>query len=113
MGLLVSRLLKSPVKKSKVNFFSAQMKKSKNIWKGIRTSIAVKHSSPSNIHMLTQKSATATDPLVYSRKKAKQGGGVLRTYFLKTPLEFFISLLYPWKFQKKQSSTPENSTKLF
>ena len=69
MGLLVSRLLKSLVKKSEKNLFSAQMKKSKNMWKGIRSSIAVKHSSPSNIHMLTHKSATATDPLVYSRKK--------------------------------------------
>ena len=36
---------------------------SKNIWKGIRSLIAVKHSSTSNIHMLTHKAAAATDPM--------------------------------------------------
>ena len=38
-----------------------------------------------------------------------RGGGCT---FLKTSLEFFISLLYPWKFQTKQCSTPGYSTKL-
>ena len=36
---------------------------SKNIWKGIRSLIAVKHSSTSNIHMLTHNRAAATDPM--------------------------------------------------
>ena len=31
---------------------------------------------------------------------------------MKTPLEFFIFLLYPWSFQTKQSSTSGYSTKL-
>ena len=49
----------------------------------------------------------------YSRKKIKQvgGGWGLGHTFSKTLLEFFIFLLYPWKFQTKQSSTPRNSTK--
>ena len=34
------------------------------------------------------------------------------TYFFEKPLEFFILLLYPWKFQTKQSFTSGNSTKL-
>ena len=37
----------------------------------------------------------------------------LRTYFFETLLEFLGSLLYPWKFQTKQSFTPRNSTKLY
>ena len=32
--------------------------------------------------------------------------------FLKRPLEFLAFLLYPWKFQAKQSFTPRSSTKL-
>ena len=32
--------------------------------------------------------------------------------FLKTSLEFFIFLLYPWKFLTKQSSAPEYSIEL-
>ena len=35
----------------------------KNIWKGIRSCIAVKHSSAPNIHMLTHKGAAVTNPL--------------------------------------------------
>ena len=34
----------------------------KNMWKGIRTLIPIKHSSVSNIDMLTHKVATVTDP---------------------------------------------------
>ena len=33
------------------------------MWKGIRSLIAVKHLSASNIHMLTHEGATVTDPL--------------------------------------------------
>ena len=35
----------------------------KYIWKDIRSLIAIKHLSASNIHMLTHKGATVTDPL--------------------------------------------------
>ena len=42
--------------------------------------------------------------LGYFRKKNKQGGW--GDTFLKNTLDFFIFLLYPWKFQTKQSSTP-------
>ena len=35
----------------------------------------------------------------YSRKNPN-------IYFFENPLDFFIFLLYPWKFQTKQSSTP-------
>ena len=45
--------------------------------------------------------------------KKSRGEGGLRTYFFETPLEFFIYLLYPWKFQANQSSTPGNCTKLY
>ena len=46
----------------------------------------------------------------YSRKKTN---GWLRTYFLEPPpVEFFIYLLYPWKFQIYQSFTPGNCAKL-
>ena len=53
----------------------------------------------------------------YSRKKIKQrgrgvGGLVIGYTFVKTAPEFFILLLYPCKFQKKQSSTPGYSTQL-
>ena len=39
----------------------------------------------------------------YSRKNSNRGGWGYT--FLKPPLEFFIFLFYPWKFQTKQSST--------
>ena len=53
----------------------------------------------------------------YCRKNPNRWGrrGRLRIYFFEpppSPLEFFIFLLYPWKFQTKQSSTPGYSTKL-
>ena len=53
----------------------------------------------------------------YSRKKIKQRGrgvdGLVIGYtFVKTAPEFFILLLYPCKFQTKQSSTPGYSTQL-
>ena len=44
-------------------------------------------------------------------KKTRGREGVESILFLKTPLEFFIFLLYPLKFQRKQSFTPGNSTK--
>ena len=40
----------------------------------------------------------------YSRKNPNGAGGV-RIYFFEN-LEFFIFLLYSWKFQTKQSSNP-------
>ena len=43
-------------------------------------------------------------------EKSKHGG--LRIYVFGNPLEFFIFLLYPWKFQTKQSSAHGYSTKL-
>ena len=43
-------------------------------------------------------------------EKSKHGG--LRIYVFENPLEFFIFLLYPWKFQTKQSSAHGYSTKL-
>ena len=46
----------------------------------------------------------------YSRKKIKRGDWGYT--FVKTAPEFFILLLYPWKFQTKQSSTPGYSTQL-
>ena len=48
------------------------------------------------------------------QKKKKTGGRGLRfrTYFFENPPGIFLFfLLYPWKFQTKQSSTPRNSTK--
>ena len=55
------------MKKSKQNyyeqFFKNNLNNLKNIWKGIRSLIAIKHSPASNIHMLTHKGATVTDPL--------------------------------------------------
>ena len=60
-------LLSTQMKKSKQNyyerFFKNNLNNLKNIWKGIRSLIAIKHSSSSNIHMLTHKGATVTDPL--------------------------------------------------
>ena len=80
--------LKSPVRKNEVhkqykyyrNILSMLMKKSKqsyyerffknnlhnlnNMWKVIRSLIANKHSSASNIHMLSHKGATVIDPLL-------------------------------------------------
>ena len=50
---------------------------------------------------------------LFQKKNPKKGGGGSWGYtFFKTPMEFFIFLLYPWKFQTKQSSTPGYSTKL-
>ena len=47
---------------------------------------------------------------IFQKKNKK---GELRTYFSETsPLELLGFLLYPWKFQTKQSFTPRNSTKL-
>ena len=43
-------------------------------------------------------------------EKIQTGG--LRIHFLENPQAFFLFLLYPWKFQAKQSSTldiPQNS----
>ena len=55
------------MKKGKQNYYELSFKNNlnnlKNIWKGIRSLIAIKHSSASNIHMLTHKGATVTDPL--------------------------------------------------
>ena len=61
------KLLSTLMKKSKQNyheqFFKNNLNNLKNIWKGIRSLIAIKHSSASNIHMLTHKGAIVTDPL--------------------------------------------------
>ena len=55
------------MKKNKQNhydrFFKNNLNNLKNIWKGIRSLIAIKHSLASNIHMLTHKGATVTDSL--------------------------------------------------
>ena len=55
------------MKKSKQNYYERLLKNNlnnlKNIWKDIRSLIAIKHSPASNIHMLTHKGATVTDPL--------------------------------------------------
>ena len=60
-------LLSTLMRKCKQNyyewFFKTNLNNLKNIWKGIRSLIAIKHSSASNIHMLTHKDATVTDPL--------------------------------------------------
>ena len=60
-------LLSTFMKKRKQNyyerFFKNNLNNLRNIWKGIRSLIAIKHSSASNIHMLTHKGATVTDPL--------------------------------------------------
>ena len=48
----------------------------------------------------------------YSRKKTGGRGLRFRTYFFENPPGIFLFfLLYPWKFQTKQSSTPWNSSK--
>ena len=61
------KLLSTLMKKSKQNyyeqFFKNNLNNLKNIWKGIRSLIAIKHSSVSNIHMLTHKGVIVTDPL--------------------------------------------------
>ena len=61
------KLLSTLMKKSKQNyyeqFFKSNLNNLKNIWKGIRSLIAIKHSSVSNIHMLKHKGAIVTDPL--------------------------------------------------
>ena len=59
-------LLSTLIKKSKQNYYERNyynLNNLKNIWKGIRTLIAIKHSSASNIHMLTHKGTIVTDPL--------------------------------------------------
>ena len=60
-------LLSTLMKKSKQNyyeqFFKNNLNNLKKIWKGISGLIAIKHSHASNIHMLTHKGATVTDPL--------------------------------------------------
>ena len=60
-------LLSTLMKKSKQNyyeqFFKNNLNNLKNIWKGIRSLIAIKNSSASNMHMLAHKGATVTDSL--------------------------------------------------
>ena len=60
-------LLSTLMKKRKQNyyerFFKNNLNNIKNIWKGIRSLITIKHSSALNIHMLTHKGATVTDTL--------------------------------------------------
>ena len=55
------------MKKSKQNyyerFFKNNLNNLKNIRKSIKSLIAIKHSPVSNIHMLTYKGATVSDPL--------------------------------------------------
>ena len=46
------------------------------------------------------------------QKKTNRGVEDILFSFLKKTLELLIFLLYLWKFQTKQSSTPGNSTKL-
>ena len=50
---------------------------------------------------------------LFQKKKQTGGRGLrFRTYFFENPPGIFLFfLLYPWKFQTKQSSTPRNSTK--
>ena len=54
------------MKKSKQNCYEQLSENNlhdlKNVWKGIRSLITIKHSSALNIHMLTHKGATVTDP---------------------------------------------------
>ena len=60
-------LLSTLRKKSKQNyyerFFKNNLNNLKNIWKSIRSLIAIKHSSASHTDMLTHKGATVNDPL--------------------------------------------------
>ena len=60
-------LLSTLMKKSKQNyyeqFFKNNLNNLKNVWKGIRSLIAIKTSSASNMHMLAHKGAKVTDPL--------------------------------------------------
>ena len=60
-------LLSTLMKKSKQNyfeqFFKSNLSNTKNIWKCIRSLIAIKHSSASNLHMLRHEDVTVTDPL--------------------------------------------------
>ena len=65
------------------------------------------HSDPLNLAFLNSLPIMLQG---YSRKNPTRGG---RGYiFLKTLPQFFIFLLYPWKFQTKQSSILGYSTKL-
>ena len=68
--LTIKILFKSPFntnEKSKQNYYERFFKNNfnnlKNIWKYIRSLIAIKYSSATNIHMLTHKGETVTDPL--------------------------------------------------
>ena len=58
-------LQKSPFitneKKQSKQFFKENLNNLKNIWKGIRSMIVIKHSSVSNIHRLTHKVVKITD----------------------------------------------------
>ena len=60
-------LLSTFMKKSKQNyyeqFFKNNLNKFKNIWKDARSLIAAKHSSASNMHVLTHKGAEVTTPM--------------------------------------------------
>ena len=60
-------LLSMLIKKSKQNyyerFFRNKLKNVKNMWKGIRSLIAIKNLSTSNISMQKHKGTTVTDPL--------------------------------------------------
>ena len=50
---------------------------------------------------------------LFQKKANKQERGESWGHtFLKNPWNFFVSLLYLWKFQTKKKSTPGNSTKL-
>ena len=48
-----------------------------------------------------------------TEKEKKANRGRWGHTFLKIPLEYLGFLLYPWKFQTKQSFAPRNSKKLF
>ena len=63
---------------------------------------------PATFHFIS----TDWNLAIPEKNKWGERGGWGHT-FLKAPLEYFISLLYPWIFQTKQSSTPSNSTKLY
>ena len=60
---LLSTLMKTSKQNYYEQFFKNNLNNLKNIWKGIRSWIAVKHSSAPNIHMLTHKGAAVTNPL--------------------------------------------------
>ena len=49
---------------------------------------------------------------LYARTNDFNFTSILHTFW-KKPLEFLDLSLYPWKFWRKQSVTPGNSTKLY